>query len=81
MEREEEGMVMLRKVERQVLAPGSGVAELAFAFTNEVAAAASRDVFMAASAPDTCSQRPTHISGHREKIRGGFGERSPLTCE
>ena len=60
-------MVVWRKVERQVLAPGSGVAELAFAFTDEVAAAASRDVFMAASAPDTGSQSQTHISVTEKK--------------
>ena len=68
---------MWRKVERQVLAPGSGVAELAFAFTDEVAAAASRDVFNGSVGTRHRLAEADAHQRHREKKRGGFGERSP----
>ena len=65
-------MVMWRKVEREARVarerqPGSRARTITF--TDDAAAAASRDVFMAASAPDTGSQTQgtSAVSRHRAR--------------
>ena len=62
--------------------PGSRARTITF--TDDAAPSANRDVFMAASAPDTGSQTQgtsaaSRQPSPREEKRGGLGERSPVS--